>query len=59
LFRNPEEVGRARRGLLGNARAGGSALWLYAPSRERADRLAGMLADYSSVSLRYYGPEEG
>ncbi len=42
---------------LGSARAGGSALWRNAPTRERADRLVGMLADYSYVSLHYYASE--
>jgi hypothetical protein len=42
---------------LGNARAEGSALWLYAPTHERADRLIGLLADYDYLSLRYSGSE--
>jgi hypothetical protein len=37
---------------LGNARAGGTALWLFAPTEDRADQLVGFLAD---GSLRYYG----
>jgi hypothetical protein len=40
---------------LGNARSGGSALWIAAPTRERADRLVGLLADWRYVSMRYYG----
>jgi hypothetical protein len=48
---------QARDRYLDNARAGGSALWLYAPTHERADRLIGLLADYDYVSLRYYGSE--
>jgi hypothetical protein len=47
----------ARDRYLDNAKAGGSALWLYAPTHERADRLIGLLADYDDVSLRYHGSE--
>ena len=43
--------------FLDNARAGGSAMWLIAPTRERAMKLIGLLADYSYSSLRYYGDE--
>ena len=43
--------------FLDNARAGGSAMWLIAPTRERAKKLIGLLADYSYSSLRYYGDE--
>lgn len=42
----------ARQRYLGNARAGGTALWLFAPTEDRADQLVGFLAD---GSLRYYG----
>jgi hypothetical protein len=45
---------QARRRYLGNARAGGSALWLVAPTEDRADQLVGFLADYNYGSLRYY-----
>jgi hypothetical protein len=45
----------ARQRYLGNARAGGSALWLFAPTEDRADQLVGFLADYHYGSLRYYG----
>ena len=47
----------ARERYLGTARAGGAALWLAAPSEDRADRLVGLLADYHYVSLRYYGDD--
>jgi hypothetical protein len=47
----------ARERYLGNARAGGSALWLFAPTEDRADHLVGLLADYDYGSLRYYGDE--
>ena len=47
----------ARDRYLGNARAGGTALWLFAPTKDRADQLVGLLADYRYVSLRYYGEE--
>ena len=43
--------------FLDNARAGGSAMWLIAPTRERAKKLISLLADYSYSSLRYYGDE--
>jgi hypothetical protein len=45
----------ARQRYLGNAKAGGSALWLFAPTEDRADQLVGFLADYHYGSLRYYG----
>jgi hypothetical protein len=46
---------QARQRYLGNAEAGGSALWLFAPTEDRADQLVGFLADYNYGSLRYYG----
>jgi hypothetical protein len=46
---------QARQRYLGNARAGGSALWLFAPTEDRADQLVGFLADFDYGSLRYYG----
>jgi hypothetical protein len=47
----------ARERYLGNARAGGSALWIYAPTTDRADRLVGLLADCHYLSMRYYGED--
>jgi hypothetical protein len=47
----------ARQRFLDNARAGGAALWLLAPTRDRADQLVGLLADYGYSSLRYYGKD--
>ncbi len=47
----------ARERFLDNARTGGAVLWLVAPTRDRADRLVGLLADYSYSSLRYYGED--
>ena len=47
----------ARERYLGNARAGGATLWLFAPTKDRADQLVGLLADYRYTSLRYYGDE--
>jgi hypothetical protein len=41
--------------MLDNLRIGGAVLWLVAPTRDRADHLVGLLADYSYSSLRYYG----
>jgi hypothetical protein len=46
---------RAEERWLGNARAGGSLLFLYAPTRERANRMVGLLADYQYGSLDYFG----
>jgi hypothetical protein len=46
---------RAEERWLGNARAGGSLLFLYAPTRERAKRMVGLLADYQYASLDYFG----
>jgi hypothetical protein len=43
--------------FLDNARTGGSAMWLVAPTKDRADQLVGLLADYSYSFLRYYGQE--
>jgi hypothetical protein len=45
----------ARQRYFGNAQAGGSALWLFAPTEDRADQLVGFLADCHYGSLRYYG----
>jgi hypothetical protein len=42
---------------LDNARAGGSQLWVYAPTSGRADRLVGLLADYHYLSLLYFGED--
>ena len=47
----------ARQRFLDNARAGGAALWLVAPTKDRADQLVGLLADYGYSSLRYYGQD--
>jgi hypothetical protein len=46
---------RAEGRWLGNARAGGSLLFVYAPSKERANRMVGLLADYRYGSLDYFG----
>jgi len=46
---------RAETRWLGNARAGGSLLFLYAPTKERAKRMVGLLADYQYGSLDYFG----
>ena len=43
--------------ILDNARTGGAALWLVAPTRDHADHLVALLADYSYSSLRYYGED--
>jgi len=47
----------ARERYLGNARAGGSALWVFAPDRERANRVVGLLADRRYASMRYFGDD--
>ena len=46
---------QAEKRWLGNARAGGSLLFLYAPTRERANRMVRLLADYQYGSLDYFG----
>jgi len=51
LVADPESKQR----FLDNARTGGAALWLVAPTRDRADHLVQLLADYDYSSLRYYG----
>ena len=43
--------------ILDNARTGGAALWLVAPTRDRADQLVVLLADYGYSFLRYYGDD--
>ena len=48
---------QVRERWLDNARAGGSQLWVYAPSKGRADRLVGLLADYHYLSLLYFGED--
>jgi hypothetical protein len=46
-----------KRRFLDHARAGGAALWLVAPTRDRANHLIALLADYSHSFLRYYGED--
>jgi hypothetical protein len=46
---------RAEKRWLGNARAGGSLLFVYAPTKERANQMVGLLADYQYGSLDYFG----
>ena len=46
---------QAEKRWLGNARAGGSFLFLYAPTREQANRMVRLLADYQYGSLDYFG----
>ena len=48
----------AKERFMDNAQAGGSTLWLVARSKERADQLVGLLADYGYSSVRYYGEGE-
>ena len=48
---------QVRERWLDNARAGGSQLWVYAPTSDRADRLVGLLADYHYLSLLYFGED--
>jgi hypothetical protein len=43
--------------ILTNAHTGGAALWLVAPTRDRANHLVALLADSSYSSLRYYGED--
>jgi hypothetical protein len=44
---------QARRRYLANARAGGSALWLHAPTRHDANRLLRRLADHHPSYVRH------
>ena len=46
---------RAEERWLGNARAGGCVLFLYAPSKEHANRMVALLSDYDYGSLDYFG----
>jgi hypothetical protein len=43
--------------FLDTARTGGAVLFLVAPTKDRADQLVVLLADYSYSSLRYYGQD--
>ena len=43
--------------ILDNARTGGAALWLVALTRDSADHLVVLLADYGYSFLRYYGDD--
>jgi hypothetical protein len=47
----------ARARFLGNAQAGGSALWVVAPTKDDANRLVAILVDCQYASMRYYGDE--
>ena len=44
--------------FLGTAQSGGAVLWLVAPTRDRADHLVALLADYRYSFLRYYGDDD-
>jgi hypothetical protein len=46
---------RAEKRWLDNARAGGSVLFIYAPTKKRANRMVGLLAEYQYGSLDYFG----
>jgi hypothetical protein len=46
---------RAEKRWLSNARAGGSLLFLYAPSKQHANRIVQLLADYQYGALDYFG----
>jgi hypothetical protein len=46
-----------KRRFLDNVRAGGAVLWLVARTKDRADHLVGLLADYGYSWLRYYGQD--
>ena len=47
----------AKQRFLDNAWTGGAALWVVAPTRDRADHLVQLLADYGYSFLRYYGDD--
>jgi hypothetical protein len=53
LVADPE----AKQRFMDNARTGGAAVWLIAPTKDRADQLVGLLADYGYWSMRYYGQD--
>jgi hypothetical protein len=40
-----------------NARAGGAQLWVHAPTKDRARRLVGLLADHHYMLLQYLGED--
>jgi hypothetical protein len=42
---------------LANARAGGAQLWVQTPTKDRANRLVGLLAAYPYVLLHYLGED--
>jgi hypothetical protein len=46
---------RAEKRWLSNARAGGCLLFFYAPSKQHANRIVQLLADYQYGSLDYFG----
>jgi hypothetical protein len=48
---------QVRERWLANARAGGSQLWVHAPTKDRANQLIGQLADYPYVVLHYFGED--
>ena len=48
---------RMRERWLANARAGGSQLWVYAPTKDHARRLVEQLADYRYVLLHFFGED--
>jgi hypothetical protein len=49
----------ARRRYFANAQAGGTALWLYAPTRHDANRLVRLLADHHTSYIRHDSNEGG
>ena len=53
LVADPE----AKQRFMDNARTGGAAMWLVAPTKDRGDQLVGLLADYGYSSVRYYGQD--
>jgi hypothetical protein len=48
---------RAEKRWLGNARAGGCLLFVFAPTRKDASRMVSLLADYQYGSLDYFGEQ--
>jgi hypothetical protein len=46
-----------RRRYLNTAAAGGAGLWLYAPTRQRANQLVQLLAGYDYRLLLYLGDD--
>jgi hypothetical protein len=54
---NEVVIDRGAGAVTGQCRAGGSLLWIYAPTKDRATRLVKLLADYRYGTLRHFGED--